>query len=79
LKLRYLIPVITPPQEVEGIRGSPSPTSSPSASKFASLGEPPMYFDARIIARREEGWTKMLTEILERWVNHVVEERRGER
>ena len=57
----------------------PNPTGdalppSPSASKFS---EPPIFFDAREVARRDDAWEDMLEHILFRWTLAVVEERRN--
>ena len=38
--------------------------------------ESPMVFDARVVAKKEEGWEDMLECVLFRWVDKVVEERR---
>ncbi|KAL4066372.1 hypothetical protein V8B97DRAFT_1981179 [Scleroderma yunnanense] len=89
LKLRYLLPLIIPstpgrPDQIP-IPSSSSParntaSSSPSTPRirFAS-NEPPLNFDPRLVARREEEWESMLEATLLRWVTAVMEERRGER
>ena len=38
--------------------------------------EPVIVFDARVVAKREEGWEDMLERVLVRWVERAVEERR---
>ncbi|KAF8966757.1 hypothetical protein BDZ97DRAFT_1657173 [Flammula alnicola] len=38
--------------------------------------EPPILFDARIIAKKEDGWEDMLEDLLLKWVDKVVQERR---
>ncbi|PPQ87081.1 hypothetical protein CVT26_009687 [Gymnopilus dilepis] len=38
--------------------------------------EPAIVFDARVVAKREEGWEDMLERVLVRWVERAVEERR---
>ena len=61
---------------------SPStPTASPGPTKtrFGRYAEPPIVFDAKVIARMEEGWESMLETAILRWVQCVVEERRGGR
>ncbi|KAH7922424.1 hypothetical protein BV22DRAFT_1094638 [Leucogyrophana mollusca] len=81
LKLRYLLPVVVPsaPSRPEQLKNSQStPTSSPVKVRFPS-NDPPIVFDPRLVARKDEGWEKMLEEALLQWVNVVVEERRGER
>jgi hypothetical protein len=39
--------------------------------------EMPIFFDARVVARRDEGWEDMLERTLLRWTSVVVEERRN--
>jgi len=41
--------------------------------------EPPILFDAPAVARKEDGWEGMLENLVLKWVDAVVEERRGER
>jgi hypothetical protein len=36
-----------------------------------------MFFDAREVARRDDGWEDMLERILLRWTLAIVEERRS--
>lgn len=36
-------------------------------------------FDAPLVAKKEDGWEDMLERLVLRWVEVVVEERRGER
>ena len=55
----------------------PNPTGdtlppSPSSSKFS---EPPIFFDAREVARRDEGWEDMLERVLIRWTLAVHREK----
>jgi hypothetical protein len=38
--------------------------------------EPPILFDARVVAKKDEGWEDMLEAVLFRWVDKVVDERR---
>lgn len=55
-----------------------TPLSSPSSARFpASMFDPPITFDARVVARRDEGWEDMLEGLLLRWVGKAVDERRG--
>ncbi|KAI6030246.1 hypothetical protein EDC04DRAFT_2880490 [Pisolithus marmoratus] len=95
LKLRYLLPLIipsapgrpdhmtptsSPARNVSPARGIPSSPSTPTAQRVRfSTNEPPIHFDPRLVAHREEGWESMLEATLLRWVTAVVEERRGER
>ncbi|KAH7914926.1 hypothetical protein BJ138DRAFT_1142950 [Hygrophoropsis aurantiaca] len=81
LKLRYLLPVIVPsaPSRPEQLRASQStPTSSPTKVRFPT-NDPPVIFDPRLVARKDDGWESMLEAVVLQWVNVVVEERRGER
>jgi hypothetical protein len=43
----------------------------------ASSSETPIFFDARVVTRQDEGWEDMLERILLRWTSVVVEERRN--
>lgn len=84
LKLRYTLPIHIPSY----LSGTPisTPLSSPSSkmqtfkfpnkAKMNHLGESPIMFDARVVAKKEEGWEDMLESVLFRWVDKVVEERR---
>ena len=77
LKLRYLIPLIGVPTDTSTFGKTPSsPTSS---HRFPAHVGPPIVFDARIIARKDQGWTDMLEETLFAWMDAVVEEMRGKR
>lgn len=80
LKIRYMLPIVTPSQP--GAAGTPSgtPLASPAAtvSKFQrNATEPPIVFDARLVARKEADWESVLEALLLRWVSAVVEERRA--
>ena len=86
MKLRYVLPVVVPPSPVKAgpitpvAPGTPLTTSSPSLQHFPSnTNLRPIYFDAPIVARKDDGWEDMLENALLEWVNVVVEERRGER
>jgi hypothetical protein len=86
LKLRYILPVVAPTVPAKaGLNlptapGSPLTTPSPSLTRFPSNAtEPPIFFDAPIVARKEDGWEDMLENAVLKWVDAVVEERRGER
>ncbi|KAI0300646.1 hypothetical protein B0F90DRAFT_1936770 [Multifurca ochricompacta] len=79
LKLRYMLPIISPATpDVPTMKSNPTPGEpappSPSTPKFS---EPPLFFDARVIARRDDGWEDMLMRTLLRWTSAVVEERRN--
>ncbi|KIK96971.1 hypothetical protein PAXRUDRAFT_825411 [Paxillus rubicundulus Ve08.2h10] len=51
--------------------------SSPAKVRFAT-SEPPLTFDPRHVARKEDGWEAMLEAVVLRWVTAVVQETRGE-
>ncbi|KAK7436904.1 hypothetical protein VKT23_018924 [Stygiomarasmius scandens] len=57
-----------------------TPLSSPlpHGQRF-NTNEPPLLFDAKVVARKDEGWEGMLEAVLVRWMWRVVDERRGER
>ncbi|KII84824.1 hypothetical protein PLICRDRAFT_146352 [Plicaturopsis crispa FD-325 SS-3] len=84
LKLRYMLPIYAPPGTSRLGTGTPSggntPLASPSPSmqRFPST-EPPIYFDAPSIAKREEGWEDMLQGAIVKWMNAVIDERRRDR
>ncbi|EJD00401.1 uncharacterized protein FOMMEDRAFT_22213 [Fomitiporia mediterranea MF3/22] len=70
--------------------GTGTPSLSPQTTHFppkANTNEakrrrsdiPLIGFDAKLVARREEGWDTMLETVLMQWVNAVVEERRAAR
>ena len=40
-------------------------------------GEAPISFDARVVAKREEGWDSMLENVVKAWMGRVVDEARG--
>jgi len=81
LRLRYMLPIISPalpdvptmpPSQM--CRTSAVPAApSPSTSKCS---ESPIFFDARVVARRDDGWEDMLERTLLCWTSAVVEERR---
>ena len=57
---------------------SESPTI-PTRLRFPTIQEVPIHFDAKVIAKKDEGWEEMLRDVVNAWVDVVVEERRGER
>ncbi|KAF8346258.1 hypothetical protein F5887DRAFT_960983 [Amanita rubescens] len=59
--------------------GMPGPGTSPPKIRPVSSTEPVIEFDARIVARKDEGWEDMLEIVLLRWVQKVVEEKRSAR
>ena len=51
---------------------------SPSTPVFRfPTAEPPITFDAPLIARHEPGWEDMLERLAVRWMQAVVDEKRG--
>jgi hypothetical protein len=75
LKLRYILPVMpTVPKPPPSGAPAASPTLSPSSSRNI---EPPIIFDAPVVAKKEAGWEDMLERLLLRWIEAVVEEKRG--
>lgn len=84
LKLRYTLPIHIPSH----LSGTPisSPLGSPSTKmqsftfpnkvKMDHRRESLIVFDARVVAKKEEGWEDMLESVLFRWLDKVVEERR---
>jgi hypothetical protein len=79
LKIRYTLPIISsvpivpimPPSLV-----GPSPASSPTKIRFPK-NETPILFDALLVAKHDPGWEDMLEKLVLRWVQAVVDERRG--
>ncbi|KAH9158918.1 hypothetical protein EDB89DRAFT_1374082 [Lactarius sanguifluus] len=75
VRIRYMLPIISPatpdvPTLKPNIEAVPP---SPSSSKFS---DPPI-FDAREVARQDDGWENMLERVLLRWTLAVVEECRS--
>lgn len=76
LKLRYMLPVQVPSQPVASGTGISSPAR---ATRRVASAEPPIVFDAKAVARKEDGWEDMLESVLLKWVWKVVDERRSVR
>ena len=57
---------------------APTPLSSPKpqAQRFPTT-DPPIVFDAPLVARKDDGWEKMLEALALKWVDCVVDEKRG--
>ena len=79
-----MLPIISPATpDVPTLK--PSPTLTPAAeppppspsTPTVNSSEIPIFFDARVVARRDEGWEDMLERTLLRWTSVVVEERRN--
>lgn len=79
-----MLPIITPPMlGAAGVHapasGTPATSPHPTGPQKFSVPEVPVHFDALLVARRDPGWEDMLENVVERWVQVVVDERRGER
>lgn len=82
LKLRYMLPIQIPSQviQVPGVGTQLNTTtalpSSPVRSTYRST-EPPLLFDAKVVAKKEDGWEDMLESVLLRWVTKALQEKRN--
>lgn len=47
-----------------------------SRQQSSSTTESSIFFDAKVVARQEEGWEGMLKAVLVLWMQKVVDERR---
>ncbi|KIP07844.1 hypothetical protein PHLGIDRAFT_70384 [Phlebiopsis gigantea 11061_1 CR5-6] len=78
LKLRYSLPVHTPASGKLAPKEGTTPVGSPSTPIFRfPTAELPITFDAPLIARHEPGWEDMLEQLAMRWMQAVVDEKRG--
>lgn len=77
LKHRYTIPIVTP-SYVEGTKRVTEQKSTTSLSRGFSdpLVSPPVYFEPKLVAAREDGWENMLERVLDRWLEAVLNETR---
>jgi len=76
--IRYMLPIISPATpDVPTLKPTPTGDAMPPSPSSSKFSEPPMFFDAREVARRDDGWEDMLERILLRWTLAVVEERRS--
>jgi hypothetical protein len=72
------VPTSKPSPTVAAIAAAAEPVAPPSPSTpTAKSSEMPIFFDARVVARRDDGWEDMLERALLRWTSVVVEERRN--
>ncbi|KAF8183630.1 hypothetical protein BJ912DRAFT_1032498 [Pholiota molesta] len=69
LKLRYSMPIQVPSQRF-------AINNAHGLARAKADREPPIIFDARVIAKKDEGWEQMLEVVLLEWVERVVRERR---
>ena len=83
-----MLPLINPSSQTansKSVRPQPTEAESDSASgiparlRFPTIQEVPIPFDAKVIAKKDAGWEAMLRDVVNEWVDVVVEERRGER
>lgn len=78
LKLRYMLPIQMFANEPNS--AAVSPAVSPSSRTFSQgskARECPISFNLKVVAKREEGWEDMLENVLFRWMEKVVDERRA--
>jgi len=80
-----MLPIQMPTQPLGNANNSISAAASPAASPsplsrtFPQGGKAralPILFDAKVVAKREEGWEDMLENVLFRWMEKAVDERR---
>jgi hypothetical protein len=77
-----MLPIISPatpdvPRANPGQAGSEPAVAPPSPTASKPSSEPPIFFDARVVARRDEGWEDILERMLLCWTSAVAEERRS--
>ncbi|KAF8495921.1 hypothetical protein F5888DRAFT_1840286 [Russula emetica] len=87
LRLRYMLPIISPatpdvptskPSPMGAATAELAPPLSPSTRTMtAKSSEMPVFFDARVVMRQDDGWEDMLERKLLRWTSVVVDERRN--
>lgn len=65
------------PDRVSNSPSRETPVASPTKQK-SKTEEPPIFFDGPLVAKQGEGWDTMLEAAIDRWVECVVVERRGE-
>lgn len=78
LKLRYMIPFVTPRALDAAKRGITEQKSTSTLSRAFSdpLVTPPVVFEPKVIAAREAGWEDMFENVLLRWLDAVLAEKR---
>jgi len=77
LKPRYLLPIRVP-TEILTQPGTTTPFASPAKGPNRPT-ESVIVFDAKLVARKYEGWENMLETLLFHWVRKAVGERRSAR
>ncbi|KAI0683844.1 hypothetical protein BC835DRAFT_1422907 [Cytidiella melzeri] len=84
LKLRYEIPISSPPSQqssighvtpIEGTTPFSSPT--PTTKKFPRTEESLILFDPPLVAHKGPGWEAVLETLVLRWMKSVMDERRS--
>ncbi|KAG8911773.1 hypothetical protein FRC01_005527, partial [Tulasnella sp. 417] len=76
------LPSPIPSQSTFPVKASMQPTIAPhvvpvTVSRILNSMGPAAPFDAKLIAKREEGWDKMLYVALQRWVDAILKETRS--
>lgn len=82
LKLRYMLPLQVPSQSLVQASGPGTPLNggTPLGSPVRTThrtAEPPIVFDARVVAKKEDDWEDMLEAVLIKWLWKAVEEKRN--
>ena len=77
MKPRYLLPIQVP-TEILTQPGTTTPFASPAKASNRPT-EPIIAFDAKLVARKDDGWEDMLETLLLHWVKKAVEEKRSAR
>ncbi|KAJ7204725.1 hypothetical protein GGX14DRAFT_645999 [Mycena pura] len=73
LKIRYLLPIVVPPQPATATASSSSLPSSPASPQRFYAQQPLVMFDAKAIARKDPGWDDLLETTVHRWGRVVAE------
>lgn len=74
-----MTPVSVTNLDSKSANSTPTASPAPTRAKFGAVAEPLLMFDAKAVARKDEGWESLLEAAVLRWVTAVVEEKRGER
>ncbi|KAI9439284.1 hypothetical protein H4582DRAFT_1948160 [Lactarius indigo] len=78
VRIRYMLPIISPATpDVPTLKPNPTGDAVPTSPSSSKFSEPPIFFDAREVARQDDGWENMLERVLFRWTLAVVDERRS--
>ncbi|KAJ7204768.1 hypothetical protein GGX14DRAFT_569348 [Mycena pura] len=60
LKIRYLLPIVVPPQPGTDTASSSTPPSTPASPQRFYVQQPPVMLDAKAIAREDPRWDDLL-------------------